>query len=109
MVYIGGILVLLIFGIMLTSKITNLDLKTKNLSDLPAILFVAGLTGVLVFIMLTTNWKTVPEPSKNDITINAIGKLLLTDYLLPFEVASIILLIALIGAAMYSRKEKTIK
>ena len=108
MVYIGGILVLLIFGIMLTNRITDVDLKTKNLSDIPAAIFVTVLTALLVFILMTTNWKIAPVPSQENVTINQIGKLLLTDYLLPFEVASIVLLIALIGAAMYSRKEKQI-
>jgi NADH-quinone oxidoreductase subunit J len=106
MIYIGGILVLLIFGIMLTNKITNVDLKTKNLSEIPSVIFVTGLTALLLYFILSTNWNIAVKPSMNDVTINKIGKLLLSDYLLPFEVASIILLIALIGAAMYSRKEK---
>jgi NADH-quinone oxidoreductase subunit J len=106
-VYIGGILVLIIFGIMLTNKITDADLKTKNLSELPASVFVIVFTALLIFIMVTTQWKVAVEPSKNEVTIGKIGTLLLTDYLLPFEIASIVLLIVLIGAAMYSRKEKT--
>jgi len=107
MVYIGGILVLLIFGIMLTNKVTDVDLKTKNLSVFPSAIFVTGLTALLIFILLTTKWKIATEPLQTDVTIAKIGVLLLTDYLLPFEIASIVLLIALIGAAMYSRKEKT--
>lgn len=105
MIYIGGILVLLIFGVMLTTKITDVKLKTKNINTLTSAIFVIGITAVLIFIMLTTNWK-VAEIVKYDDTIDKIGVLLLTDYLLPFELASIILLIALIGAAMYARKSK---
>ena len=105
MIYIGGILVLLIFGVMLTTKITDVKLKTKNINTLTSAIFVVGITAVLIFIMLTTNWK-VAEVVKYDETIDKIGVLLLTDYLLPFEIASIILLIALIGAAMYARKSK---
>jgi NADH-quinone oxidoreductase subunit J len=105
MIYIGGILVLLIFGVMLTTKITDIKLKTKNINALTSAIFVIGITAVLIFIMLTTNWK-VAEVVKYDETIDKIGVLLLTDYLLPFEIASIILLIALIGAAMYARKSK---
>ncbi len=105
MIYIGGILVLLIFGVMLTTKITDVKLKTKNINALTSAIFVIGITAVLIFIMLTTNWK-VAEVVKYDETIDKIGVLLLTDYLLPFEIASLILLIALIGAAMYARKSK---
>ena len=106
LVYIGGILVLIIFGIMLTNKITDAELKTKNLSVVPAAIFVIIFTALLIFVMVTTQWKVAVTPQVTEVTVGKIGTLLLTDYLLPFEIASIILLIALIGAAMYSRKEK---
>jgi NADH:ubiquinone oxidoreductase subunit 6 (subunit J) len=41
-------------------------------------------------------------------TVSKIGELLLTQYLLPFEIASIVLLVALIGAAMIARREKKV-
>jgi NADH-quinone oxidoreductase subunit J len=105
MVYIGGILILLIFGIMLTTKITDVDIKTNNLSAIPAMIFAVGITTIIIFVILTTKWNTkTPVESKE--TITQIGKLLLTNYLLPFEIASIVLLVALIGSAMYSRKTK---
>jgi NADH-quinone oxidoreductase subunit J len=105
MIYIGGILVLLIFGVMLTTKITDVKLKTKNINTITSAIFVVVITAILIFIMLTTNWR-VTEVVKYDETVDKIGVLLLTEYLLPFEIASIILLIALIGAAMYARKTK---
>ena len=105
MIYIGGILILLMFGVMLTTKITDVKLKTKNINNLSAAIFVIGFTAVLIYIMLTTNWR-VAEIIEYEVTINRIGVLLLTDYLLPFEIASVVLLVALIGAAMYARKSK---
>ena len=105
LVYIGGILVLIIFGIMLTGHITDVNMPTKNLNQLPAVLFSLVLMGILIYTITSTVWKT-GAVVKNEITINQIGKFLLTDYLLPFEVASIVLLVALVGAAMYSRKIK---
>lgn len=105
LVYIGGILVLIIFGIMLTGKITDVNMPTKNLNQIPAVVFSLVLMGILIYTISSTVWKT-GTVTKPEITINQIGKLLLTDYLLPFEVASIVLLVALIGAAMYSRKIK---
>jgi NADH-quinone oxidoreductase subunit J len=105
MVYIGGILILLIFGIMLTHKITDVDLTTKNMNSIPAIIFTVGITTIIIIIMLTTKWR-ITVPANNESTINEIGKLMLTSYLLPFEVASVVLLIALIGSAMYARKVK---
>lgn len=105
MVYVGGILVLLIFGVMLTTKITDIDLKTKNMNSFMSVVFVSGIIGILLFIIFTTKWN-IKNPLANDETVSQIGVLLLTDYLLPFEIASIVLLVALIGSAMYARKIK---
>jgi NADH-quinone oxidoreductase subunit J len=105
MVYVGGILILLLFGIMLTQKVTEVDLSSKTLNMIPSVIFAVGITSVLIFIMLTTKWNT-KAPLNNETTVGQIGKMMLTGYLLPFEIASIVLLIALIGAAMYARKIK---
>ncbi len=104
LIYIGGILVLLIFGIMLTTRITDAEIRTKNLSAIPAAIVASGIFVILMIIILTTKWRVYQEiPSEE--TVSHIGKLLLSAYLLPFEIASVVLLIALIGAAMYARKK----
>jgi len=105
MVYIGGILILMLFGIMLTQKVTDIEIKIKILNIVPSVLFTVGITAILLFIMLTTKWN-IRTPQVNETTVNLIGKQMLSGYLLPFEVASVVLLIALIGAAMYARKSK---
>ena len=43
MVYVGGILILLIFGVMLTTKITDIDLRTKNMNNIPGLIFTVGI------------------------------------------------------------------
>ena len=104
MVYIGGILILLIFGIMMTTRITDAEIKTTNLSSVPAMFVSAGVFVILIIVLLSTKWNINP-PVENDMTVNQIGNLLLSTYLLPFEIASVLLLIALMGAAMYARKK----
>lgn len=104
LLYIGGILVLLIFGIMLTTRITDAEIRTKNLSYIPAALVASGIFIIMMVVILTTKWNIYKE-IPTDETISHIGKLLLSTYLLPFEIASVVLLIALIGAAMYARKK----
>ncbi len=104
MIYIGGILVLIIFGIMLTSRITNAEIRTSNLGPIPAFLATVAVLAILIYVIITTKW-LVKTPIENEETIRQIGTLMLSTYLLPFEIASIVLLIALIGAAMYSRKK----
>jgi len=108
MVYIGGILVLIIFGVILTMKITGVDVKSGKLGKIQL-----GLSAVLVtviavslsFVFKSTQWYTV-ESKAVDSTVNEIGTELLTNYLLAFEAASMLLLIAMIGAAFIARKKK---
>jgi len=106
MIYVGGILVLVIFGVMLTSRQINVDAKTGTVQTLPAVLIVAAIAGTLVGMFLSTDWPrtgTLPETISSGAKI---GDLLLTSYLLPFEIASVVLLVALIGAAMIARRDK---
>ena len=55
-------------------------------------------------VVLTTPWADGPEPIGEDATIR-IGEHLFTDYLLPFELASVLLLMAMIGAIVLARRD----
>lgn len=105
MVYIGGILILLLFGVMLTSDITNVEIRKGKATVLPAIVGVGVLLGSVVSILMKTNWKIelskIPQTTTYDL-----GKLLITDYVLIFELLGILLLIALIGAASMARRDQ---
>lgn len=105
MVYIGGILILLLFGVMLTSNITHVEIKKGMTKLVPSIIAIGVLLGATVSIMMGTNWETqiseIPQTTSFDL-----GKLLLTDYVLIFELLGILLLIALIGAASMARREQ---
>ncbi|MBI3006350.1 MAG: NADH-quinone oxidoreductase subunit J [Ignavibacteriales bacterium] len=105
MIYVGGILVLLIFGVMLTQRQIAVDIKTGTIQTIPALIIVSALAGTLVGMFWVTVWRTSGIPPVEP-TASKIGELLLTTYLLPFEVASVVLLVALIGAAMIARREK---
>ncbi|MEP0822221.1 MAG: NADH-quinone oxidoreductase subunit J [Ignavibacterium sp.] len=106
MIYVGAILVLLIFGVMLTTRVIDVQMRTGTIQVLPALLIVAALAGVLVHIFVSTDWNVLPEAFAPEQTAPQIGTALLTTYVLPFEVASVILLVALIGAAMIARRER---
>lgn len=105
MVYVGGILILLIFGVMMTTKVTNVELKTKNLNTIPSLVFSIGIVTILIFIIFSTKWN-IRSGIESEETITQIGIMLLSKYLLPFEIASIVLLVALIGSAMFARRIK---
>jgi NADH-quinone oxidoreductase subunit J len=104
MIYIGGILILLLFGIMLTNKITTVQISHTNIQrGVGALIVVAIFTG-LVWMINITPWLQISSQEPQQ-TVHDIGTLLMTDFLLPFEVASVLLLGALIGAAVLARKE----
>ena len=105
LVYVGGILVLLLFGVMLTHKIYDLDLRTEVTQVGPGLIIALGVFAILTGGALRTQWALgsgrPPAP-----TTKEIGKLFMGPYLLPFEAASILLLVALMGAAMIVRRKK---
>ena len=101
-VYIGGILVLLIFGIMLTNKISSVNISHTSLQRGVGAVITLGVLGFLIPMINNTAWLQLPSEEPNQ-TADSIGRLLMMEYLLPFEVASLLLLGALIGAAMLSR------
>lgn len=107
MIYIGGILILIIFGVMLTSRITGVDIKSGTTGKLQiafagVISLIIAIT--LIFIFANTKWFT-SDLKPHQSTIEDIGKELLTNYLLAFEAASVLLLIAIIGAAFIARRK----
>jgi NADH-quinone oxidoreductase subunit J len=102
-IYVGGILVLILFGIMLTNKLYDVKLKTGKSQFVPAAVTDVVLFVILVFFMLHTSWFQSGSVLSGPTTAS-IGELLMKDFILPFEVASILLLLALIGAAMIVRR-----
>lgn len=102
-IYVGGILILLIFGVMLTNKITNFEIKTGTMQILPAAVGVGLFAGIVAAALLKTNWMTI----NNDVSSSSarfIGSMLIIDYVVIFELLGIVLLVALIGAASIARK-----
>jgi len=105
LIYVGGILVLLLFGVMLSQKLGSVDMKAGTVQIVPAALVVAGVFTILVRMFSKTNWHVV-TPRDFQSTAEPIGTLLMTDYLIPFEIVSVLLLGALIGATYIARKEE---
>ena len=102
LVYVGGILVVIIFGIMLTTKLSGKPLQVHSNNWLAAVIAGSFFFGLLsnLFNVLS---RTITQPAQhmsNKNTIQVIGRLLLNDFVLPFEIAGILLLMALIGAAV---------
>ncbi len=103
-VYVGGIVILILFGVMLTNKITNVPLKTETTFILPATIILGIFSGLLIAILINTDWQTFNKPFPNS-TAKDLGFLLMNQYVIYFELLGMILLIALIGAASIARKK----
>ena len=104
LVYIGGILVLTIFAVMLTHRIADVEISNRSVAPLPALAIV-----VLIFVAMTrailgATWRMAGTEAVQPTTY-AIGDAFLGPYVLPFELASLVLLAAVIGAIVLSRKE----
>jgi len=104
LIYVGGILVLVLFAVMLTHRITDVQITNRAAGRLTALI----VTGVLLYLLVETVRGTSWAKAKELVfkaTTGTIGDLFLESYLLPFELASLVLLAALIGAVVISRKE----
>ncbi|MEO1053801.1 MAG: NADH-quinone oxidoreductase subunit J [Bacteroidota bacterium] len=114
MVYVGGILVLMIFGVMLTHKLTGKDVVTLSHNRFVGYLLGIVLFGILFFNIININAGTIKWISESQATstqssdVNNLGISLMSDYILPFEIAGILLLVALIGAALIAGTGKKI-
>lgn len=106
LIYVGGILVLLLFGVMLTNKVINVEIKTGTLQTIPALILVAVVAGTLAGLFYSTWRGADASPVSLPPTTSTIGELLMTSYLLPFEIASVLLLVSLLGAAWTARRNR---
>ncbi len=108
LLYVGAINVLILFAIMLVKS--NIDMTTLENSE--GLQFTNGLKGVLLLVLflllgksiLSTPWLTSPFVAVND-SVSLIGRHIFSDFLLSFELVSVLLLVALVGAIVLARLE----
>lgn len=104
LIYVGGVLVLMLFAVMLTHRVGDVRISNRAIGTIPALLIVGVVGAVMARAVFTSSWHLKP-PAAPEPTTYGIGNAFLTDYVLPFELASMVLLAALIGAVVLSRKE----
>ena len=95
LVYVGAILTLIVFAIMLTAKLQAADAITSR-PKLPAVLAAAGIFGLLAWATGQVPWPAIPEDTSVDLA--ALGQRLVTTWVLPFEVISLVFVAVVIGA-----------
>ncbi|WP_269240885.1 NADH-quinone oxidoreductase subunit J family protein [Flavobacterium limnophilum] len=110
-VYIGAIMILIVFTIMLMNLNKENEVYKPRITRLGAIVTFCLMCLVLIAIFINSKpivgeYTTTGEDYQS---IKVLGKVLLNEYMVPFEFASILLLVAMIGAVLLSKKEKTKK
>ncbi|MBI4042756.1 MAG: NADH-quinone oxidoreductase subunit J [Deltaproteobacteria bacterium] len=108
LLYIGGVVILIVFAVMLSDRTDVAPDQKKRTwwTKRVAALCVGALVLALLYVsVMTTEWREgAAQLVDQRTTIYSLGNLLLTDYLLPFEIASILLLGALIGSIVIARQ-----
>ncbi len=102
LVYAGAVMVLFLFVIML------LDLKEEERRKLNKVALGAGTVAVAVIAGILIRAVTSAKPAADKLvegTTKPLGRILFTEYLLPFEILSLLLLVAMVGVILLSKKE----
>jgi NADH-quinone oxidoreductase subunit J len=102
-IYIGGVLVLILFAVMLTNRIGEVNISNSSMGWVGGGILCAVMLGLLLVVAFEVPW--VLRTTGGAPTTAPIGHALLQQWLLPFELASLILLATLIGAIIIARKE----
>ena len=105
LVYVGAISILIIFAIMLSRRLMSAEFRAKNEQWLLGLIAAALLFAILVVILVQVNWP-VAQADVPDGTLVELGQALVdpAQYLLVFEAASVLLLVALVGAVIIARE-----
>lgn len=107
LVYAGAVMVLFLFAILLVNMPRAVRLRQWNRQTAVAVV-IAGLTGLWMIIATTRSFRTLALPAGAADqplgTPRALGQLLFSEYVLPFEIASLVLLAAMVGAIFLARE-----
>ena len=106
LVYVGAVNVLILFAIMLVNRKEELKpIKSLQVRRVLSAVICSGLLLLLVRVDVTTPWDLPGPIAIGEQATERIGEHLFTDYLLPFELASVLLLMAMIGAIVLARRD----
>lgn len=106
LVYSGAISILMLFGIMLTKHDAHDEGTGRIWKNRFVLLFVAAVFGLLFWGIQNTPWPAPTQPGASGASnVKEIGVAVFTQYVIPFELVSVLLLVALVGAIIMAKKE----
>ena len=106
LVYVGAVNILILFGIMLVNKREDFrPVSNAWIGKAATGAVCVGLFALLSSMVLATPWQLSSAVPAGEASIEVIGQHFFSDFLLPFELASVLLLMALVGAIILARRE----
>lgn len=105
LVYVGAVMTLVIFAVMLTARLSDKRLRARNGLSLPALGSVLLFTGLLGQVIESTPWP-LREGAAEPLPLARMGEVLMTRFVFPFEVIGIVLFAVLIGAIVIARRDR---
>ena len=106
LIYVGAISILVLFAVMLTPRADRGN--QEGFLRLPAVVLSGLVAATMIFVALDTDWNISSREGFED-TATAIGEALLDKFVLPFEIASVLLLVAMLGAIVLVRPEGAVE
>lgn len=100
MIYAGGILVLILFGIILTNRVAGKKWDVGSRHKIAGTLVTSGIAYLLIRAFRQTDFALNQPAPMAENQARQVGQLLMSDYVAPFEVSGIVLLVCLVGAAL---------
>jgi len=109
LIYAGGIVVIIIFGIMLTTRISDRPMAVEHTNVLAGVFVATCIFGLLVYVLTKESFLQPGSPvyDAHFNHVNTIGISLMTSYMFPFEIAGLLLLIALVAACVIASTIKS--
>jgi len=106
LIFLGGITIAMVFAVMMSTPREQSEEPRTLRAVIPALLIGVGFTATLCWMMLSASFPRAVAYAPEAWSVKALGLLLLTDFELPFEAISILLLAAIIGAVLVARRTR---
>lgn len=106
LLYVGAIMTLVIFAIMLTSRIGDAAIPQNNRQSLTSFSVLALFNVFFVGSVLKTVWKINPDSLAANVDAKVLGMAFMNEYVFPFEIISVVLIVALVGAILLGRSDQ---
>jgi NADH:ubiquinone oxidoreductase subunit 6 (subunit J) len=105
LLYVGAVVTLVIFAIMLTEHLAGKTVRQNNSQSPLAIAGLLVFAGLLTGLILKTPWPVTPTALQARVSVMKLGEALMGTYVFPFEVISVVLIAALIGTVVIAKKD----